>query len=565
MRPSGLDAHVRVLRRRSGLPVRGHLVVWMALIACARAAAPAAAWTVDEHRQLADSALSVASAPLDPLVRARLRGALRAPWASDRTGEDAPTFGSVCSAAAADDHSAGRYHLGGRTVCEQLDHLSAARIDTLANQARRGDPDLLRGDRHRLRGRVRRLGVGNVVGNYLVHHVAALRLAGDAAAGRSRAVAGAGRAGVGAPDSLLRCALLYEAIAQGYLADAFAAGHLMPPPGRRLRFLHPINRQRLHDHYAVLGLYVLDARGETWYALGDRLLLWYGPSFDHVFDACVASIAEVLDAHDPPAFGQGIRGPEWLTRLRLAALLRIPTVAVATWSVSTDSLDPHGLRARHHYPQLRDAGGHDPTLEPDEVERLPAKSALPDWMIAPELFKTDPLALVRERRDYASARFIQPRRPPPGYKGMVVSAGWARFEGPNAGGAELRYGLGYSATGEGSLLVQRLSVDALLLEPIARGGPRPVAITVGFNLKLPGLGVWREPWLRWVEYVRLSGGHAWGRIDGPYHDGARYTAGLESPVLPVKFTNAAVALRLEAEWWRFQRSRRGVAVAVVMQ
>ena len=65
--------------------------------------------------------------------------------------------------------------------------------------------------------------------------------------------------------------------------------------------------------------------------------------------------------------------------------------------------------------------------------------------------------------------------------------------------------------------------------------------------------------------ARLSGGHAWGRVAGPLHDGARYTAGLESPVLPLRFTNAAVALRLEAEWWRFERSRRGLAVTVVMQ
>jgi hypothetical protein len=478
----------------------------------------------------------------------------------------------VCAAAAADDHSAGRYHLGGCTVREQLDDLSAARIDTLTSLARRGDRDLLEGDRHRLSGRVRALQVGNVVGNYLVHHVAALRLAADAAVGRSWAAQGVGGAGVAVPDpdSLLRRALLYEAIAQGYLADAFATGHLMPPTGRRLRVLHPINRQELHDHYAVLGLYVIDARGDSWHALGDRLLFWYGPSFDHVFDACVASIAEVLDARTassplPLAVEGGIPGPEWLTRVRLAGLLRMPSVAVATWSVRTDSLDAHGLHARHHYPQLRDPGGHDPTLAPDDVRRLPPKAALPGWMIAPALFRTDPLALVRENRDYASARFIQPRHPPPTYKGAVASFGWARFKGPNADGASFRYGLGYSATGESPLLVQRLSLDALLLEPIARGGPRPVVVTVGFNLKLPGLGMWREPWLRWLEHVRLSGGHAWGRVAGPYHDGARYTAGLESPVVPVRFTNAAVALRLEAEWWRFERSRRGVAVTLAMQ
>ena len=120
-------------------------------------------------------------------------------------------------------------------------------------------------------------------------------------------------------------------------------------------------------------------------------------------------------------------------------------------------------------------------------------------------------------------------------------------------------------TGESGLLLDRLSVDALLLEPLANGGPRAAALAVGFNLKLPGLGVWREPWLRWFERVRLSAGHAWVRSDAPRRDGPRYTVGLESPPLPLRVTNAAFALRLEAEWLRIERPRRGLAVVLVMQ
>jgi len=74
-------------------------------------------------------------------------------------------------------------------------------------------------------------------------------------------------------------------------------------------------------------------------------------------------------------------------------------------------------------------------------------------MIAPELFKTDPLAPVQVDPDYASARFIQPRRPPPSYKGIVVSVGHVRFEDDIDGGGHFRYGLGYSPTGESPLLV----------------------------------------------------------------------------------------------------------------
>lgn len=162
----------------------------VAMIAC-MAAAPAsvAAWTLDEHRLLADSTLSVAIAPLDSLTRARLRGALRAPWRKRTTGDPVPTFGSVCTAAATDDHSTGRYQLEGRTVREQIETLSAARIDTLASRARRGDRDLLQGDRHRVQIRVQHLNLGNAVANYLVQHVTALRIAADAARERSGASA----------------------------------------------------------------------------------------------------------------------------------------------------------------------------------------------------------------------------------------------------------------------------------------------------------------------------------------------------------------------------------------
>ena len=139
----------------------GLRAVGMAMIVCAAAAAPVAAWTVDEHRMLADSALSVATASLDPLTRMNLRGALRAPWHGSRAGDDAPTFASICAASAAADHSSGRYPLGGRTVRQELDGLSAARIDTFTSRARRGDPDLFDGDRHRLRSRVRALALGH--------------------------------------------------------------------------------------------------------------------------------------------------------------------------------------------------------------------------------------------------------------------------------------------------------------------------------------------------------------------------------------------------------------------
>lgn len=542
-------------------------------------AASASAWTVEEHRLLADSALARATAVLDSADRARLRGPLRAPWGA---GEEAPTFASVCAAASADDGSRGRYHARGRSVMEQLAGLTAAEIDTLTNDARRGDEDLLRGSRDRFEARVRRLERDNVVEGYLVHHVIALRI---------------GFRG-GDRDSLIRCALLYEAIAQSYLADAFASGHLMPPPGGGLNVLHPVNRGRQHAHYAKHGLYVLDARGEVWQTFGDQLLLWYGPSYEHVLAACAESLREVLlaayggrdavgralgsDRHYlitspghggggdtlffyPEAFVMGVRGTEWFDRYQLEGLMRIPIPVTATWSVRTDSLDAHGLAVRRHYPQFIERGGHEVALDEDEVEQLPGLGAHPPWMVPDDLFARDPAGLVRDNPDWASVRFVQPDDPSPSYTGLVTMGGYHGHDDATGGGGHYTYGVGYSPAGENAVLFQRLSVDALVLEPGRDGGPRAWALALGFNVRLPELGIWREPWIRWLEGVRWSVGHAWDRGENNDSDGARYTVGLESPAIPLRFTNAALAMRVEGEWMRLDRPQRGLGVMLVLQ
>ena len=57
----------------------------------------------------------------------------------------------------------------------------------------------------------------NVIVNYLVHHLLALHYADGV--GKRR----------GDASEAFECALIYEAIAQGYLLDAFSSGHILTP------------------------------------------------------------------------------------------------------------------------------------------------------------------------------------------------------------------------------------------------------------------------------------------------------------------------------------------------
>ena len=103
------------------------------------------------------------------------------------------------------------------------------------------------------------------------------------------------------------------------------------------------------------------------------------------------------------------------------------------------------------------------------------------------------------------------------------------------------------------------------MNPLDSRGPRSGAVMISAGLVLPNLGSWRSAPLAWLDYVRFGAGHAWTRGASAFGDGPRYTLGLESPPIPLRFTFAAVALRLEGQWTRLPRPRRGLALAMVMQ
>ncbi|MEK7329356.1 MAG: hypothetical protein AAB113_01000, partial [Candidatus Eisenbacteria bacterium] len=258
-------------------------------------------------------------------------------------------------------------------------------------------------------------------------------------------------------------------------------------------------------------------------------------------------------------------GPDHLAQARLPTLILLPMPVVATWSVRTDELDEHHMRKRRHTPQLAEAGGHDPTLDREDIPWLPARAVVPLWMVPDTLFKMDPMALVRRHPDFASVRFAQPAEPPPSYAGVVVMAGLTRYDPSSGEGEDHVLGLGYAFVGESPLLVDRLSVDALWLTPDHGPRPRTLVVRAGASPALPHFGIWRHWGLRWLDRVRFETGHAWTRGESPATDGPRYSVGLESPTVPLGLMYAGLTLRLAHQWTRLDRPRRGLAVEVVLQ
>ncbi len=561
----------------------------LAMLSLAVVPPPAFAWTVEEHRLLADSALTRSCAGWPSQDEWALR-AVAGPQSETGGGSflDALGFGELCAWSARDDGAMARRHERGRTVLEQLRQLSAARLDSLARLAATGDLLLLGASGPRVAARLRRLAPSNPVACFLQHHLTALRLA--RVAGEQALAGSAGSL----PVPMLRRALVYEAIAQGYLADAFAAGHLMTPTGARPTGFDPVNLRHAHDGYSNLGAYVLNARGETWQTFGERLLLWYGPSFAHVFEASVTSLRELLLVYygargtELPvplaAWGDSIAaargtprerlaaawtashpGPDYLAVVRLPTLMLVPTPVVATWSVRGAVLDEHGLRRRHQYPQLAEPGGHDPTLDREDVARLPSRAAVPAWMIPDTLFAATPAALVRDHLDFASVRFAQAAEPPPSYAGLLVIAEVVRRDKGDEHGTDHALGIGFAPVGESSLLLDRFSADLVFLTPAHGAAPRSTQLRFGASVAPPRFGIWREWGLRWLDRVRLEAGHAWTRGGSIHADGNHYAIAVESPTLPLGFAYAGLTLRLGYQWTWLDRARRGLTLGLVVQ
>ncbi len=152
------------------------------------------------------------------------------------------SFGKISAIFSGDDISESRCHIRGYTIKQQLEPLSAEFIDKVWERIKNSPDDIKSVE----------VANQNVVFNYLLYHIIALRfaeLSGKDVDGNNEAI---------------RYALIYEAVAQSYLSDAFSAGHLLLYLSDFLAPLNSYNNQITHDFYCSEGVYVLNAQGDCW-------------------------------------------------------------------------------------------------------------------------------------------------------------------------------------------------------------------------------------------------------------------------------------------------------------
>ena len=469
---------------------------------------------------------------------------------------DSPAFGQLAAQSSEDDFHRSRFHRRGQTVLEQLSDLSAGMLG-FPNQpvSRATSPD-------------------NVVSMFLIAHCRALRTAAQ--------VRTSGKTG----SSVLTDALREEAVAQGYLSDAFAAGHIISYNDFALSFLQKRNRIEAHHYHRDRGVYVINGRGEVWQTFGDGLLHWYPPTYRAVFAAGTTSLREVLlvwyvssgsalpdslrawlDRVAPSQSAESAvarwlsphSGEEYYRDVRLPSLMYFPMPVTASWSFRTDELDEHGVRRRHHFPQLREAGFHDPDLRDIDSEFLYPREAVPEWMIPEPLqagTSTSVCELMRSDPNWASVCFVQNRHAPPSFKGLLVQAGAQMTvrEGDTRLGSAV--GLGYGVWDD-LLLIKNVSVSATLFPGFCQTNRYLLAPTLGLGFDLPGDG--------WVKALHLEGGAAFGLGENFDDFGPAFALGVDSRVMPLRFIYAGVTWRLKYQWFSLDTPVSGPSIEINLQ
>jgi len=422
----------------------------------------------------------------------------------------------------------------------------------------------------------------NVVANYLLHHLVALRLADQAARAPDRRA------------TLLGSGLEYEARAQGFLADGFSSGHMRVPMEGILRSLHTVNTKEAHDFYSSQGLFVVNSRGDVWQAFGDEVTQWYPMTWEHVLEACCISLRELFfvyalgtDSLNVPAplvkalgnVGTEVRswlalepGEFYYLQAKLPTLMLIPFPVTATWSVRTDEMDQHGLRVRKHYPQIRDgrtgAGFSDSTLTGPSSDLLYSWDALPSWMLpdtwlprqhageqkikdaSTDRKRTLASYLVKGDTDVASVRFVQEIDYPPSYAGLVTGVGGGALGVHGYSGGMISGSVGYSP--HLGILPEPLgkfhfSGSASLEASLDHSDRMLVSGRVGMTLPLSLLGIRPESPAGKIHGVRLEVGHSEGLRTLRHYRGPVLSAGLETTTIPMGFMYDGIVIRPKVE------------------
>jgi len=526
----------------------------------------AGAWDKEEHRLLADSVYHsvmrvCADSPGDT-VYVIGEGDSRVALAHRRWNQR--TFGEMCAELAADDLARNRFHERGKTILEQLTPLTVERLAAARHRVMDATTDLSQLVQSQT------LSSENVIIAFLLYHLIALRLADQA-----------GQAGQDGLDRLAE-ALVMEAAAQGYLADAFSAGHILTPRHEPLASLQRRNIIEAHNFHRNRGVYVVNARGDAWQTFGDRLMHWYAPGYRAVLEAGRYSLRELLTVYchhgglpdslqswldgvdgDRPvdeivsSWLSECVGVEYYTTVRMPTLMLLPMPVAATWSFRTQTRDEHGIRRLHHFPQLRDDGFHDPDLVEADRNFLYPQSTVPDWMIPPPLRQPDsmdPRELIKEDADYASVLWTQNRHVPPSFKGcLIILGGQLTFEGSrHRYGGQL--GVGYGLWDD-LMLLKNVSAEVGVLT--AAGESDRLMLIPSFGAGLPiGFGP--------IKAMRLEGGVATD-LRSRYGDvGGMVAAGFDSKSLPLGFTYAGVTLRLKYQLLFLNRTLHGPSLQLIL-
>jgi hypothetical protein len=474
---------------------------------------------------------------------------------------DDHTFGNIAAFFSGEDLSQSRCHTKGYTIMQQLEPLSAAFIDEVWDKIKNAPEDIPTVE----------VANKNVVYNYLLYHLIALRFA--ELSGKELVDS----------NEFLRYALIYEAVAQSYFSDAFSSGHFFLQVSDFLAPLNYMNIQITHHYYSFEGAYVIDSQGRTWQAFGDNLLQWYPTSFNRVFEACLISLKELFLVYyssskniKMPYYlsewaklnADGIsleelsnrwltsnNGAEYYSEIKMPSLLCIPMPLSASWSVRTNKQDKYGIYHRKHFLQLSNEKYHDPDLDDIDTEFLYPSSSVPDWMTADFLPNDTLQNLIRYHPDIASVRYRQDRFIPPSYRGYLLIAGgtYVYSQDLNNFGASLGFGWGF--TDEFLFVFIKPSITATAMQLISTNGLWVLSTDFGVGINTPILGIFKP---------RLEVGYAYG-FQSPYKGSAgKFSVGLDSKTLPLGFTYAGLTFRFKYQVITFTEPLHSPVLEIIL-
>ncbi|MGH7496895.1 MAG: hypothetical protein ACREOO_31490 [bacterium] len=338
--------------------------------------------------------------------------------------------------------------------------------------------------------------------------------------------------------------MVYEAIALGYLSDAFSAGHMLLPASDDFSVLLHVNSKQAHKFYGNEGVFVINSRGEVWRTFGDKLMRWYAFNYRPVHEACKSSLRELflvfyvsvgsdtlpkslkkwwqsIEPSRPPetilqVTTESHGGVTYYTsgQVQLPTLQLLPMPVTATWSIRKDALDTNGFYIREHFPQLRGAGLHDPNDKDIDKAFLYSSAAVPGSMIPLLLFSqskqdstkstTDFISnlevqnLIKSHPHFASVHYVQERNFPPSYVGPLFSLGRGMPINASDGRSGTVVGMGYGFCDD-FLVLRKVSFEAPFMYSYGHAGGLLLAPTFGM-----GIG------LSWKFALHSEAGYAWG-------------------------------------------------------